>query len=144
MAYSEDKLEEIRARANIVEVIGAHVRLKPAGRNFVGLCPFHDEKTPSFSVNPERGFFHCFGCGAGGSVFNFIMRAEGLNFPETVESLARRYGVSLPERGGDGARARASARRRSAPTRSRRIFLRTFCGRRRRALRRVITWARAA
>jgi len=102
MAYSEDKLEEIRARANIVEVIGAHVRLKPAGRNFVGLCPFHDEKTPSFSVNPERGFFHCFGCGAGGSVFNFIMRAEGLNFPETVESLARRYGVSLPERGGDG------------------------------------------
>jgi DNA primase len=114
MAYSEDKLEEIRARANIVEVIGAHVRLKPAGRNFVGLCPFHDEKTPSFSVNPERGFFHCFGCGAGGSVFNFIMRAEGLNFPETVESLARRYGVSLPERGGDagpGASERAAALR---------------------------------
>ncbi|HEY2525173.1 MAG TPA: DNA primase [Candidatus Binataceae bacterium] len=99
--YPDDKLEEIRARADIVEVIGAHVRLKRAGRNFVGLCPFHNEKTPSFSVNPERGFFHCFGCGAGGTVFNFVMRTEGLSFPEAIESLARRYGVALPERGGD-------------------------------------------
>ena len=99
--YPDDKLEEIRARADVVEVIGAHVRLKRAGRNFVGLCPFHNEKTPSFSVNPERGFFHCFGCGAGGTVFNFVMRTEGLNFPEAIESLARRYGVALPERGGD-------------------------------------------
>ena len=99
--FSDDKLEEIRTRADIVEVIGAHVRLKRAGRNFVGLCPFHNEKTPSFSVNPERGFFHCFGCGAGGTVFNFMMRTEGLNFPEAIESLARRYGVTLPERGGE-------------------------------------------
>ncbi len=99
--FSDDKLEEIRTRADIVEVIAAHVRLKRAGRNFVGLCPFHNEKTPSFSVNPERGFFHCFGCGAGGTVFNFIMRTEGLNFPEAIESLARRYGVTLPERGGE-------------------------------------------
>ena len=99
--FSDDKLEEIRTRADIVEIIGAHVRLKRAGRNFVGLCPFHNEKTPSFSVNPERGFFHCFGCGAGGTVFNFIMRTEGLNFPEAIESLARRYGVTLPERGGE-------------------------------------------
>jgi DNA primase len=97
---SEDKLEEVRTRADIVEVIGAHVRLKRAGRNFVGLCPFHSEKTPSFSVNSERGFFHCFGCGAGGTVFNFVMRTEGLNFPEAIESLARRYGVTLPARGG--------------------------------------------
>ncbi|HVA83931.1 MAG TPA: DNA primase [Candidatus Binataceae bacterium] len=97
---SEDKLEEVRTRADIVEVIGAHVRLKRAGRNFVGLCPFHNEKTPSFSVNSERGFFHCFGCGAGGTVFNFVMRTEGLSFPEAIESLARRYGVTLPERGG--------------------------------------------
>jgi DNA primase len=114
MGYSEDKLEEIRARANIVEVIGAHVRLKRAGRNFVGLCPFHNEKTPSFSVNPERGFFHCFGCGAGGTVFNFVMRTEGLSFPEAIESLARRYGISLPDRGGDagpGAGERAAALR---------------------------------
>jgi DNA primase len=112
--FSDDKLEEVRARADIVEVIGAHVRLKRAGRNFVGLCPFHNEKTPSFSVNPERGFFHCFGCGAGGTVFNFVMRTEGLSFPEAIESLARRYGVTLPERdsaAGPGAGERAAALR---------------------------------
>jgi DNA primase len=95
--FGDDKIEEVRLRADIVEIIGAHVRLKRAGRNFVGLCPFHNEKTPSFSVNAERGFFHCFGCGAGGSVFNFLMRVEGLNFPEAVRSLAQRYGVTLPE-----------------------------------------------
>jgi DNA primase len=95
--FGEDKIEEIRQRADIVEVIGAHVRLKRAGRNFVGLCPFHQEKTPSFSVNAERGFFHCFGCNAGGSVFNFIMKMEGLTFPEGVRSLAQRYGIELPE-----------------------------------------------
>jgi DNA primase len=112
--FSDDKLEEVRTRADIVEVIGAHVRLKRAGRNFVGLCPFHNEKTPSFSVNPERGFFHCFGCGAGGTVFNFVMRTEGLSFPEAIESLARRYGVTLPERdaaAGPGAGERDAALR---------------------------------
>src|SRR5579871_635004 len=98
--YADDKLEEIRARADIADIIGAHVRLKRTVRNLVGLCPFHNEKTPSFSVNAERGFFHCFGCGAGGSVFDFVMRTEGLSFPEAIESLARRYGVALPERGG--------------------------------------------
>ena len=95
--FGEDKIEEVRQRADIVEVIGAHVRLKRTGRNFVGLCPFHQEKTPSFSVNAERGFFHCFGCNAGGSVFNFIMKMEGLTFPEAVRSLAQRYGIELPE-----------------------------------------------
>jgi DNA primase len=95
--FGDNAIEEVRSRADIVEVIGAHVRLRRAGRNFVGLCPFHTEKTPSFSVSPERGFFHCFGCGAGGSVFNFVMRVEGLSFPEAVRSLARRYGVSIPE-----------------------------------------------
>ncbi len=112
--FSDDKLEEVRTRADIVEVIGAHVRLKRAGRNFVGLCPFHNEKTPSFSVNAERGFFHCFGCGAGGTVFNFVMRTEGLSFPEAIESLARRYSVTLPERGaeaGPGAGERDAALR---------------------------------
>ncbi len=94
----DDKIEEIRSRSDIVEVIGAHVRLKRAGRNFVGLCPFHNEKTPSFSVNPERGFFHCFGCGAGGTVFNFLMRMEGLSFPEALRALAERYGIVLPQR----------------------------------------------
>ena len=95
--FGDDKIEEVRSRADIVEIVGAHVRLRRAGRHFVGLCPFHNEKTPSFSVNAERGFFHCFGCGAGGSVFNFIMRVEGLTFPEAVRSLARKYGVTLPE-----------------------------------------------
>ena len=100
--FGDDKIEEVRSRADIVEIVGAHVRLRRAGRNFVGLCPFHNEKTPSFSVNAERGFFHCFGCGAGGSVFNFIMRVEGLTFPEAVRSLARKYAVTLPERDESG------------------------------------------
>ena len=96
--FGTDKIEEVRARADIVEIIGAQVRLKRAGRNLVGLCPFHNEKTPSFSVNAERGFFHCFGCGAGGTVFDFVMRVEGLTFLEALQSLARRYGIVLPER----------------------------------------------
>jgi DNA primase len=95
--FGDDKIEEVRTRADIVEVIGAHVRLRRTGRNFVGLCPFHQEKTPSFSVNSERGFFHCFGCQAGGTVFNFVMRMDGLTFPEAVRTLAQRYGVDLPE-----------------------------------------------
>jgi DNA primase len=95
--YGQDKIEEVRSRADIVEVIGTHVRLRRAGRNFTGLCPFHNEKTPSFSVSAERGFFHCFGCGAGGTVFDFVMRVEALTFPEALQSLARRYGVALPQ-----------------------------------------------
>ena len=94
-------VEEVRARADILELVGAHVRLRRAGRNYVGLCPFHDEKTPSFSVNAERGFFHCFGCGVGGTVFDFVMKTEGLNFAEALQSLAQRYGIALAEtRGG--------------------------------------------
>ncbi len=108
--FSDDQIEEVRSRADIVEVIGAHVRLRRAGRNFVGLCPFHNEKTPSFSVNPERGFFHCFGCGAGGTVFNFMMRLEGAAFPEVVSTLARRYGVTLPELDAPGAGSNSGER----------------------------------
>jgi len=95
--FGQDKIEEVRARADLVEIVGAQVRLKRTGRNLVGLCPFHNEKTPSFSVNAERGFFHCFGCGAGGTVFDFVMRTEALTFAETLQSLARRYGITLPE-----------------------------------------------
>src|SRR5579863_1894942 len=101
--YGQDKIEEVRTRADIVEVIGAHVRLRRAGRNHVGLCPFHNEKTPSFSVSAERGFFHCFGCGAGGTVFDFVMRVEALSFPEALQSLARRFGVALPQLDAGGA-----------------------------------------
>ncbi|MBV8775279.1 MAG: DNA primase [Deltaproteobacteria bacterium] len=113
--FTEGEIEEVRSRADIVEVVGAHVRLRRAGRNFVGLCPFHNEKTPSFTVNLERGFFHCFGCGVGGTVFDFLMKVEGLTFPEAVQSLASRYRIALPERTaesgaghGPGANQRAS------------------------------------
>ncbi len=97
----EEILSELRDRANIVEVVSGHVGLRKVGRNHVGLCPFHAEKTPSFTINEDRGIFHCFGCGAGGNVFGFLMRLESLAFPEVVERLARRYGVTLPERGED-------------------------------------------
>ena len=109
--FGQDKIEEVRARADIVEVIGTQVRLKRAGRNFVGLCPFHNEKTPSFNVNAERGFFHCFGCGVGGTVFDFVMRIEGATFAEALQTLAHRYGIVLPERtepGGPGPGERAA------------------------------------
>jgi DNA primase len=94
---SDTQIEQVRSRADIVEVIGAHVRLRKAGRNFVGLCPFHGEKTASFTVNREKGFFHCFGCGAGGNVFTFLMRMDGATFPEAVRALASRYGITIAE-----------------------------------------------
>src|SRR5262249_14030748 len=90
-------LAEIRARISIAEFISAYVALRKAGRSYVGLCPFHSEHTPSFSVNDEGGFFHCFGCGVGGNVFTFLTRIEGISFPEAVRRLAARAGVSLPQ-----------------------------------------------
>jgi len=95
----DETLQAIRERVSIVEVVSGYVSLKKAGRNHLGLCPFHAEKTPSFTVSEERGLFHCFGCGAGGTVFNFVMRADRIEFPEAVELLARRAGVTLPARG---------------------------------------------
>ncbi len=93
----EDKINEIKEKASIVEVISDFVALKKSGKNYLGLCPFHSERTPSFTVNEEKGIFHCFGCGAGGSVFNFLMLASQLSFPEAVRELAKRYGVILPQ-----------------------------------------------
>jgi DNA primase len=93
----EATLAEIRARVSIVEVISAHVALRKAGRNYTGLCPFHGEKTPSFSVNEEGGFYHCFGCGAGGNAFTFLSKVEGITFPEAVRRLAAKAGVALPQ-----------------------------------------------
>ncbi|UCF95264.1 MAG: DNA primase, partial [Desulfobacterales bacterium] len=92
----EDKIAEIRNAVDIVDIVSEVVLLKKAGRNFLGLCPFHAEKTPSFSVSPDKQIYHCFGCGAGGSAFNFLMQHEGLSFPEAVQSLARRYGIDIP------------------------------------------------
>jgi DNA primase len=94
----DEVLQAIRERVSIVEVVSGYVTLKKTGRNHTGLCPFHSEKTPSFTASDERGLFHCFGCGAGGTVFTFLMRADRIEFPEAVEVLARRAGVTLPRR----------------------------------------------
>jgi DNA primase len=94
----EEKIAEIKEKARILEVVSDHVSLRKAGKNYLGLCPFHSERTPSFTVNEEKGIFHCFGCGVGGTVFNFLMRIDNLSFPEAVRELAKRYHVSLPER----------------------------------------------
>ncbi len=96
MRFSSDLLEEIRNRCDIVDIISEYVHLKPAGKGFKGLCPFHGEKTPSFMVSPEKQLFHCFGCGEGGNVFNFLMKYEKLSFFEAVKMLAKKSGVSLP------------------------------------------------
>jgi DNA primase len=93
----DEVIEEIRERTDIVEVISDHVALKKAGRNYKGLCPFHQEKTPSFMVSPEKQLFHCFGCSVGGNVFTFLMKYEQISFAEAVRVLAQRYGVRIPE-----------------------------------------------
>ena len=95
-AYPDNLIDEIRDKCNISEIISQYIPLKRAGRNFKALCPFHQEKTPSFMVSPDKGIFHCFGCGAGGNVFNFIMKYEGLEFPQVVRMLAQKTGVKLP------------------------------------------------
>ncbi len=92
----ENKIDEVRTAADIVEIISGYVALKKRGRNFMGLCPFHSEKTPSFSVSPDRQIFHCFGCGKGGNVFTFLMEHDKISFVEAVKSLADRYGIALP------------------------------------------------
>lgn len=94
----DEKVREVAERISIVEVVSDYVPLRRAGGNFLGLCPFHAEKSPSFNVNPAREIFHCFGCGAGGNAFSFIMKIEGVNFPEAVKLLARKAGVEIEER----------------------------------------------
>lgn len=97
MRYPEEVIEEVRQRNDIVDVISGYVHLKRQGSNYMGLCPFHGEKTPSFSVSPGKQMWHCFGCGEGGSVFNFVMEYEHYSFPEAVKFLADKAGVKLPE-----------------------------------------------
>jgi DNA primase len=105
-SYGPAFLDEIRAGVDLVELVGRFVTLRRAGANWKGLCPFHQEKTPSFMVNPQKRIFHCFGCGVGGDAFGFLMRQDRLTFPEAVRALARTAGVSLPEeRGGEAAAA---------------------------------------
>lgn len=95
--YSEEKIEEVRSRSDVVEVIGSYVKLKRSGNGYVGLCPFHSEKTPSFHVNPSRQMYKCFGCGVGGNVITFVMEYENYSFPEAMQFLAERAGVELPK-----------------------------------------------
>ena len=97
MAFPEGFVEEVRRAADIVRLISEHVALKKAGTSWKGLCPFHNEKTPSFNVRSEPAVFHCFGCGEGGDVFKFVMLHERVSFPEAVETVARRFGVAVPE-----------------------------------------------
>jgi DNA primase len=93
----ESKVDEIKSRVNIVDLISEHVTLKKAGRNFIGLCPFHKEKTPSFTVNSEKQIFYCFGCGEGGNAISFLMKVNHQSFPESIRYLARKSGVVVPD-----------------------------------------------
>lgn len=109
----EEIIAEVRERTDIVQVVGQHVQLKRSGVNFKGCCPFHDEKTPSFNVNSQRQFYHCFGCHESGDVFSFLMKVEGRSFTEVVEDLATRAGIEIPRVSQSRDQARAAARRRS-------------------------------
>src|ERR671924_1311962 len=93
--FSSDTVERVKAAADMVEIVSAHTDLRRQGERFVGLCPFHEERTPSFSVDPREKLYYCFGCEAGGDVFRFVQEKEGLGFPDAVEALGDRYGVEL-------------------------------------------------
>jgi DNA primase len=112
--FPQTFIDDLRLQANIVQVIQEYVSLKKAGRTYKGLCPFHSEKSPSFNVDPEKGFFHCFGCHVGGDVFKFLELHEKIDFPEAVRLLAHKFGLSLPEQseggGDDGTRRDAGLR----------------------------------
>ncbi len=97
--FSDDIIEEVRSRNDIVDVIGQYVHLTKKGSTYFGLCPFHNEKTGSFSVSPNKQMYYCFGCGAGGNVFTFMMQYENFTFGEAMEALADRAGVALPKAG---------------------------------------------
>ena len=94
--YSDELIDEVKNSNDIVDVISQYMALKRSGRNYFGLCPFHNEKSPSFSVSPDKQIFHCFGCGVGGNVIHFISKIEGIGFRESLEFLAERAGITLP------------------------------------------------
>ena len=93
--YTDDSIERLRQTVDMAELVGAKTELKRSGQQMMGICPFHDERSPSFSVDPVQKVFHCFGCGEGGDLFKFVQLTEGLNFREAVESLSDRYGVTM-------------------------------------------------
>src|SRR3990170_2322427 len=98
MAFPSDFAQHVKSSVDIARVIGESVRLKKTGNNYTGLCPFHQEKTPSFSVHATRQFYYCFGCGAKGDVFRFVMETEKVPFPQAVERVAQRAGIPIPAR----------------------------------------------
>ncbi len=104
MRIPDQTIDEIRSANDIVDVVSAHVSLKRRGKNYTGLCPFHREKTPSFTVSPDKQMYHCFGCGKGGNVFTFVMETERVSFVEAVRSLAERVGITIAETSDDGQR----------------------------------------
>ena len=97
MYYPQELIEEVRTKNDIVDVISGYVRIQKKGSNYFGLCPFHNEKSPSFSVSQSKQIFYCFGCGAGGNVITFLMEYENATFQEAVKILADRAGINLPE-----------------------------------------------
>ena len=97
MAIPQSFIQELLARADMVDIVGRHVQLKKGGANFMGLCPFHGEKSPSFSVSPGKQFYHCFGCGKNGNAIGFLMDHNGMGFIEAVKDLAQQYGLQVPE-----------------------------------------------
>src|SRR5688500_13868772 len=109
---TDESIERVRQAADIVEVISAHTDLRRQGAQMMGLCPFHEERSPSFSVDPARKVYHCFGCGVGGDVIRFVREKDGLDFPSAVELLAERYGVEL-EREQEDPRAEERRKRRT-------------------------------
>src|SRR3954462_1214627 len=117
MAIPQAFIQELLARADVVEIVGRHVQLKKAGANFVGLCPFHSEKSPSFSVSPSKQFYHCFGCGKSGDAIRFLMEHAGMNFVEATKDLAGQYGMQVPEaERSPAARAREAEQRQKQAT----------------------------
>lgn len=109
--YSDELVEEVRSRNDIVDVIGSYVHLQKKGSTYFGLCPFHNEKTGSFSVSPNKQMYYCFGCGAGGNVFTFLMQYENFTFPEAMQELADRVGIELPKQEMTSAQRREADRR---------------------------------
>ena len=109
--YSDELIEEVRSRNDIVDVVGGYVRLQKKGNTYFGLCPFHNEKTGSFSVSPHKQMYYCFGCGAGGNVFTFLMQYENFTFGEAMQTLADKVGVELPKQEMSAAQKREADKR---------------------------------
>jgi DNA primase len=117
MAIPASFIQELIARADVVDIVGRYVQLKKGGANFMGLCPFHGEKSPSFSVSPTKQFYHCFGCGKNGNAISFLMDHGGMSFVEAVKDLAQQYGMQVPEEEGSPQdRARAAEQRQKQAT----------------------------